>query len=310
MRAVLERWKERLAPAYQQANRLSGGTLELMRCAAYSFNSVRAGEAATSIAFFALFSLFPLLLVLIAGANLFLDPGTVRGQLLYYMSAILPVSQRFIIETLNAIQSQRSGFGPLALVSLVWAASGVFSTLALHINRAWSEAQVRSFLQSRLVALAMVAVLIGLLFLSLLTTTLLNLFAGLRLPLGGSIQIYQTLLFFALATILPFLIRLGLLYGLYRWVPTTSVSGKAAFIGAITAAVLWEIITRAFTWYLASGFVRYEQLYGSLGTLVALMFYIYLGSQIVLFGAHVTASVSVPEKMKQYQQLKPQALTK
>ena len=58
------------------------------------------------------------------------------------------------------------------------------------------------------------------------------------------------------------------------------------------AAAGWEIITLGFTWYLGSGLVQYELVYGSLGTIVGLMFWIYLGSLITLFGAHLTATLS------------------
>ncbi len=302
MLARLKARAENLIPVYQRLDRLSGGTLETFRCAYLSFVQVRAGEGATSIAFYALFSLFPLLIFIIAAASLFLEPGVVRGQIFFYLRTILPVSQGFILETVDAVLLQGGAIGPVALVGLLWAASGVFSTLALHINRAWSGRQALSFLHSRLVALGMVGTLIVLLFVSLLTTTVLTLLAQVRLPLGGSIEIYGTLLFFLIAGLLPFLVRLGLLYGLYRWVPTVRVKGRAAFFGALTAAVIWEIITRGFTWYLSSGFNRYEQTYGTLGTLVALMFYIYLGSQSVLFGAHVAAAVDGPERVKTIRQ--------
>jgi YihY family inner membrane protein len=261
---------------------------------------VRAGEAATSIAFFALFSLFPLLIFIIAGASLFLEPGAVRGQIFFYIRTILPISQGFILETVDTVLFERPAIGPLALISLLWSASGVFSSLALHINRAWSDLPALSFIHSRVVALVMVAMLMALLFLSLLTTTVLALLAQVRFPLGGSTEFYGTILFFLVAAALPFLIRLGLLYGLYRWVPTARVRGRAAFWGALTAAMLWEIITRGFAWYLSSGFNRYEQTYGTLATLVALMFYIYLGSQSVLFGAHIAAAVDGPERVKKF----------
>lgn len=293
---------EELKPVYHRLDRLTGGSLETLRCAYISFIQVRAGEAATSIAFYALFSLFPLLVFIISAASLFMEPAAVRGQIFYYLSAILPVSQRFILQTVDAVLDQGRALSPLALVGLLWAASGVFSTLALHIDRAWSDVRLLSFVRSRLVALSMVAVLMGLLFLSLLVTAVLTLLAHVQLPLGGNIEIYQTLLFLLLAGVLPFLVRLGLLYGMYRWVPRAKVRGSAAFWGALTAAILWEIITRAFTLYLSSSYNRYEQNYGTLGTLVALMFYIYLGSQSVLFGAHVSAAVDGPERVVKIRQ--------
>ena len=61
------------------------------------------------------------------------------------------------------------------------------------------------------------------------------------------------------------------------------------------AAVAWQIATKVFTWLLEEGILKYELVYGSLGTIVALMFWIYLISTIALFGAHL--SVVINEKL-------------
>jgi membrane protein len=65
-----------------------------------------------------------------------------------------------------------------------------------------------------------------------------------------------------------------------------------AFWGALVATLAGEIATRGFTWYLSSGIVQYELVYGSLGAIVALMLWIYIGGWIVLFGAHLSAAVA------------------
>jgi len=53
------------------------------------------------------------------------------------------------------------------------------------------------------------------------------------------------------------------------------------------------VITRIFSWVLAKGLVQYELVYGSLSTVVALMFWIYLISSITLFGAHLSAVIDI-----------------
>jgi membrane protein len=82
------------------------------------------------------------------------------------------------------------------------------------------------------------------------------------------------------------------LWGLYRWVPNTEVKWSEALWGASVATLAWEIATNGFTWYLSSGIVQYELLYGSLGAIVALMLWIYIISLITLFGAHLSAAIA------------------
>jgi membrane protein len=78
---------------------------------------------------------------------------------------------------------------------------------------------------------------------------------------------------------------------LYRWVPNTKVGWSGPLVGAFLAAFAWEVAASVFAWYLGSGLVQYELIYGSLGTVVALMLWIYIGSLITLFGAHLGAAV-------------------
>ncbi len=74
--------------------------------------------------------------------------------------------------------------------------------------------------------------------------------------------------------------------------PNTEVKRRAAFWGALVAALAWEVAANGLAWYLKSGLVQYELVYGSLGAVVALMFWIYLSSWITLFGAHLSAAIA------------------
>ena len=68
---------------------------------------------------------------------------------------------------------------------------------------------------------------------------------------------------------------------------------------ALVAASAWEVTKSAFGWFLSSGLVRHQLVYGSLGTVVALMLWIYLSSLITLFGAHLSAAITHHNRMKE-----------
>ena len=294
LKRFLRAWGRGSQSLYSLIHKASGGRVEVLNSAFRSFSQARATEAAASIAFFSLFSLFPLMLFLIAGISYVMAQDYTSQQLFQYIRILFPVSQSVIVDTLNLILKNRPTFGIIALVGLLWAASGAFNSLAININRAWSEAQVRNFLQSRLVAILMVGILVGLVFISLLATTLVHLIANARLPVLGGILNDQSFPWRAIINLVPFTFRLLILWGLYRWVPTTQVRWRAAFWGALVAAVAWELITDGFTLYLSSPWARYELVYGSLATIVVLMFWLYLSSSIALFGAHLTACLTKP----------------
>jgi membrane protein len=67
---------------------------------------------------------------------------------------------------------------------------------------------------------------------------------------------------------------------------------KAASLSALGITVLWRLASMGFQWYLASGFARYEVIFGSLSAVVAILLWIYISSMILFFGAHVCAAGS------------------
>ena len=67
---------------------------------------------------------------------------------------------------------------------------------------------------------------------------------------------------------------------------------KAALWGAVFATIAWQLAARGFTWYLSSGLARYRIIYGSLGSVVILMLWIYLSAIVTLLGAHLSAVVA------------------
>ncbi len=283
---------DRLKDAYRRADRLSGGFLGLLRDSFRSFSDARAPEAAASMAYYAFFSLFPLVLTLIALGSFFLEREQASQQVVEFVAQGIPISRRLIERNVQQVLDLRGAVGVVGLVGLLWSATGVFSVLAHNVNRAWSEAESRSFLERRLVALGMVGAMAGLLALSVLSTVVLGILPQLQIPLAGGMSIYDTALWAVLSNLVPWVFAFLMFLALYRWVPNTEVAWTAAAGGALIATLAWEGVTGVFTWYLRSGLVRYELIYGSLGAVVVLMLWIYLGSWITLLGAHLSAAVA------------------
>jgi membrane protein len=232
------------------------------------------------------------MLTLIALGSFFLEREQASQQVVEFVVQGIPISRELIERNVKQVLDLRGTVGVVGLVGLLWSATGVFSVLAHNVNRAWSEAESRSFLERRLVALGMVGALAGLLALSVLSTVVLSLLPQLQIPLAGGMSIYDTTSWAVLSNLVPWMFTFLMFLALYRWVPNTVVAWPAAAAGALIATLAWEGITGVFTWYLRSGLVRYELIYGSLGAVVVLMLWIYLGSWITLLGAHLSAAVA------------------
>ncbi|MBN1485814.1 MAG: YihY/virulence factor BrkB family protein [Chloroflexia bacterium] len=276
---------------YRRANRLSGGILDVLKETVRGVEQSRAVEAAASLTFYSIFSLFPLLLVAVVVVSNTLESEMIRRQVLEYMIGAFPISKELVAQNIQRLRDLREPVGLLALISLSWSATSAFSILTRSINRAWSNSQGHPFFKRRLVALGIIGLMAGLLLLSLASTTVLSLLPRWNVPVLGRIDLQDTLLWGLLSRLIPWLFSLLIFLGLYRWVPNIRVKWSAAAWAAFIAATAWQIATSGFTLYLGSRLARYELIYGSLWTIVVLMFWIYISSLITLFGAHLCAAI-------------------
>ena len=287
----------RIRQLYLRADRVSGNRLDIVKDAIRTFIITRAGQASASLAYYVIFSLFPLLLVLISAGSFFLDREQVYIKVTQLVQQNIPTtSYDWIVQNLHHILEQRGTIGIFGLVTLLWAASGGFISLAYNINLAWLEAPQRNFFQGRLIGLEMIAGISGLFFLSLIVDTMINLLRIINLPFLSSLNLDVWKWF---SGIFSWIAIFLLFFVLYDWVPTVNVTGRAAFVGALTASIAWKIATALFSWYVRSGLNRYEMVYGSVGALVAFLFLIYILAWVTLFGAHLTSAIDRKTKLNQ-----------
>jgi membrane protein len=287
---------QRIRQLYQRADRISGNRLNILKDAVKTFTVTRANQAAASLAYYVIFSFFPLLLVLISAGSFFLNSQEVYTKVSELIQQAIPNSSLWINENLQQILEQRGTVGIIGLITLLWAASGGFINLAYNINLAWLEAPQRNFFQGRLVAFEMIGGLSGLFFLSLILDGLFNLLHIFDIPFTSLMQMDFWRWF---SSIFSWLTIYALFFALYYWVPTVNVNGNAAFWSALFASAAWEFSTALFSLYLRSRFGRYELLYGSVGALVAFLFLVYILATVTLFGAHLASAIDRKQKLNQ-----------
>jgi len=269
-----------------------GRSLKVLWDALGRFTNARGPETAAGLAYYAFFSLFPLLLSVVVAGSFILESERVYLQVVEFVIEAFPVSREVIESNLRRVLELRGPVGLVGLIGLTWSASSVFTTLVRNINLAWPEAEPRNAFQERLAAFVIVGMLTVLLLLSFLSSTVLSLLAGLRVPLWEGVSVYDTTLWAIASDFLPRLATFLVFLSLYRWVPNTVVKWSAAIGGAVVAALAWEISAGTLAWYLGSGLAHYEFVYGSLGTVVTLMLWIYISGWITLLGAHLSAAIA------------------
>ena len=230
-----------------------------------------------------------MLVFITSAASLFLDSSVVRINVLVWLTSMLPVVPDAILaEIENLIEVRTTTVNLVALVSFLWSASGAFNALALSLNRVWNPAKPRSALINRLFGLGMVASLVVLVMVLLMGSSVVAVILGRELAFGGRITLH----------LLPILTRTIIFWVIYRLVPGGKVNSMSALLGAFIASTAWEINTVGFTWVIKSGLANYEFLYGSLGTIIALLFWVFLSYFILLYGAYFAEADGYRKKEK------------
>ena len=284
--------REFLEKVYYKGNKLTGGTLGILRHTYSNFSMMRGPEAAASLSYYSLFSIFPILLAAVSIASTFLEQVVVQDKLIEVIREFIPVSASFINNMISGLLEQRGAFTIVAIIGLLWSASNVFDKLIVNINRAFLKGRNPGFIQSRAMALLIILVIVVLFLGSIAIDAIQNIFAIENLQFNG-ISFVNTRLYEWLRWVIPLVIKLLLFFTLYTWIPRNkSILFRARLIGALVAAGLWELATRALSWALATGFTNFEPVYGSLSSIIAFMTWMYLSGYIVFLGAHLTNAIN------------------
>ena len=264
----------------------------ILRDTAQKVGEANAIQVAASMAFYTLFSLFPLILLLITIGSVLLNNQEIVTQILRFVSETLPGSQILVDENISNLVKLRGPIGLLGLVSLSWSASSMFTVLSAYINSAWPGSGKRNILEKRLVGLGIVGVMAIVLVGYILGTGLLQLIAWLKVPILGTPGLLDAEALKWVRLLLSWLLVLGLLFGIYRWVPKAHVPWQAALTSAVIITLALLALGQIFTGLLVLILQRYQLVYGSLSAFVAFLFYIYLINLVVLIGAHMSVAIS------------------
>jgi membrane protein len=276
------------------------GVPGVIRRAGETFGLAYAPEAAGGIAYYALFSLFPLLLLLTSIGSQWLSSSAAIDPIIDLIGNIFNVPTDQLEIALDDLVSASGITGLIGLIGVAWAATGAFTSLARNISRAWPEANRVSVLQGRLMAVIMVAVIALSQFLWVVFSTIVSLIARIELPIGTDLDYIRNWLTDFTINGITFSFLFFAFVGLYRWVPKTKVRWREALLGATFSTLATLIASRVYIRYLNSDLASSWSFYGTLGTTLGVIVFFYINAWIVLFGAHLSSAVAYRYRTQQY----------
>ncbi len=263
--------------------------IQFARCYVQALGADQIGIRSAALAYFAIFSIFPLTLLVFSAIGFFMDdPG--RQQIFFdTLTELLPDMTSIVIDvatdTMENIVASRNISGLIAIIGLLWSASGFFRALEFSVNVIFGTGTPRPIWTSRGVGLIMALLVIPVLLVAVILITL----SGFLVALPGIPPELRPFLSAGINYIVGLILFVIIFFLIYRFIPRTWTPIRPALAGAAPASVAMMILTYGFNWYLQSGFASFNVLYGSIGAVIALIFYLYLVNYVVLLGAELSA---------------------
>ncbi|HEX8235850.1 MAG TPA: YihY/virulence factor BrkB family protein [Abditibacteriaceae bacterium] len=256
---------------------------------------------AAALAFFGLLSLFPILLAALAilGNRLVQHPNELQS-LQNFIRDFFPggsgaLLQERLDEQIKILVDSPAApaVGIVSVLSLLWSGRAYFDTLASVLNSIWPNATPRTFLQHQIALWSTLAGAGVLFVLSSAATFGLSLARSLsdHVPAIGRVLDRQPFFWSSLAWSISWLLTLFMFWTIYRFLPNAQPGrrGRIALGSALVASVGWELAKWAFTHFL-SDTARYGAVYGSVGSVVITMMWLYTSSMVILLGAEASAA--------------------
>ncbi len=239
-------------------------------------------DMASSIAFFAAFAIFPLLLAVIAVASLLLDSAQVAEQLERWAREAFPASADLLRSTVEAVVRARGPMSIAALLGLLWSGSAGFGAITRAINRVVGS-EPRPYPLAKLRQLLMAIAVTVLVVVSAAVSSAAALVTSKASWLSHlGLQGDTLTRFTGWATSFAILFLVFTL--IYRWAPTIEVTWRMVWPGALLAAVMTEIGKWGFLVYL-SRIANLEAVFGGLSSIMVFLLWLYVSAIALVVGA-------------------------
>lgn len=250
----------------------------------------KASRLSAALAYYTIFSLAPLLIIVIAIAGSVFGEEAARGQIVGQIQGLVGTSGAEVIETAieNANQPATGTIASIiSIIALLFGASGVFAELQDALNTIWEVTPkpgmgVKGFVRNRFLSFAMI---LGIGFLLLVSLVISAALAALNSYFSHLVPGVDFLW-----SIANFLISFGvitLLFAMiYRFLPDVEITWNDVWIGAAITSLLFVIGKSILGIYLGNS--SFGSAYGAAGSLVIILAWVYYAAQILFFGAEFT----------------------
>lgn len=261
-----------------------------------NFGDYSIPKKSASLAYYTLFAIAPLIYLILTLGSIFLGPEVLTNELFENLRTIVGKDisnaiRQILVELSLSDDSKLASFISFGVLLVV--ASGVFVEIQDSINDIWlldkkPSGGLMKLLKDRLISFSLIAALGFLLLVSLVISSILDV-------LSARLADYFNTFSVVFAYILNNVILLGIIsflfYVIFKVLPDTKLSNKVSFTGAFVTTLLFIIGKTLISFYLSQS--NLSSVFGSGGTLVILLSWVYYSSMILYFGAAFTKNLAI-----------------
>ena len=267
------------------------GLWKVLKCSFKSFGPDKITKKSASLSYYTVFSLGPMLIVIIFAAGIFFGreavEGTVYGQIESFVGSEAAIQIQEMIK--NAMISGKKDFAAIiGIIALLVGATTIFSDMQDSINEIWGlkanpKKGMMNMVFNRLLSFGVIGSLAFLLLVSLVISTLVEAF---NTRIHEHFPHLAVGFFYILNIVITFSVITALFGIIFKVLPDAKIKWIDVLSGSIATAILFMIGKFGISYYISSSNV--SDTYGAAGSLVILLLWIYYSSIILYFGAEFT----------------------
>ncbi|MGC3989841.1 MAG: YihY/virulence factor BrkB family protein [Chthoniobacteraceae bacterium] len=276
-----------------------GRLVRIVMLAIQRFSETNASERAAAFAYYAFFAIFPLLLIFVTIGSLFFDYTETATKVMDAVGGYVPSisedsdGRNSVLAVVQTVVASRRSAGIIAFLVVVWSALGFFQALVRGVNRAWGTKEY-AWWRLPIQNLLMLAVLGTALLLGMVAPPVLDAVQALVNHEALNFQLVGALFWLA-HTLIPLAVTVYGFVMFYKFAPRQHPTFREVWIQALLVALALQVLQRMFVLY-ASNFHNFNQVYGALGGVLALLMWIYLSGSVIIFGGCLCAAAAEVKK--------------
>jgi membrane protein len=272
------------------------GAWEVLKDAFNGFSDHKVTKLSGSLAYYTVFSMGPLMIVIIAVSGFFLGREAIEGQIYQQLEGFLgPDTAIQLQDMIKKAAISDKGLVAIIIggVTLLLGATTVFAEIQDSINTIWGlkpkpKKGWLKLIQNRLLSFSVIISLGFLLLVSLGVTAVIDGFSN---RLAARFADVSVVIFYIVNQVVTFLVITSIFGVIFKVLPDAKIKWRDVMLGSMVTAVLFMIGKFGISFYISKSNVG--STYGSAGSLVILLLWTYYSSMILYFGAEFTKAFAV-----------------